>query len=68
MTDERFAIALKIKQAMDRAEADHPTSRSVRALHGQLTRLLFDHRDDLSDEQFVALGGGTGKTPPDDDD
>lgn len=64
MTDERYAVAQDIKQALDRAEAAHPDSKELKALHGHLGRLLEDHRDELGDERFALLGGGTNKTPP----
>lgn len=62
MTDERYAIALDIKRAIDRAEEAHPKCQQVKALHGHLGRLLENHRSELTDDQYVALGGGTGKT------
>lgn len=64
MTEERYAIALDIKREIDRAESAHPRCGHLKALHGHLGRLLEDHRSELTEEQFIALGGGTNKTPP----
>lgn len=66
MTDELYAIAQDVKQALDRAEAAYPDSKELKVLHFHLGRLLNAHRDGLGDERFAILGGGTNKTPPGD--
>lgn len=50
-----------VQRALHRAEAAHPGCPELAKLHRKLGALRDAFRADLSDDQFVAFGGGTNK-------
>lgn len=61
LTTEQIDIGKRIRAGLTAAEAAHPDCPHVASLHRRLGRLLKAFRSQMSDADFVALGGGTGK-------
>lgn len=61
MNNSHFDKFAKVADALAAAEKEHPGSRSLKALHGRMSAALDSHSHLFTDEQFVALGGGTDK-------
>lgn len=64
MDATRFEKLVKVKEALDTLEQRYPEDRTVQVLHYRLGNALEHFRDRFTEEQFVALGGGTPKTEP----
>lgn len=62
LTPEQLAAGRAVKRALERAEAAHPDSLSLRQLHHRLAALRDAFRNDMPDGDFVSFGGGTPKT------
>lgn len=73
MEQDDFMLLFGAKSRLEAAEADHPDCPRLKRLHKRAVRLLYRFRDrlGLTDEQFAELaapqGGGTPKTPPEED-
>lgn len=65
LTEAHFQAGRAVRRALDRAEQAHPDSPHLATLHQRLAELRDTFRSDLPDDQFIALGGGTPKTPTD---
>lgn len=63
MNHTRFSVLAAIKADLDAAHAAHPGSVPLNRLHARLGRAVEELKDMLTDEQYVALGGGTPKPP-----
>lgn len=63
MKREILEDAIKAKRAIDRAEKANPGCAHVRNLHFRLGKLVEHFRPMLDEADYVALGGGTPKTP-----
>lgn len=61
MTTEQLAAGRAVKRALERAEAAHPDSLSLRQLHHKLADLRDAFRNDMPDGEYVTFGGGTNK-------
>lgn len=58
----QLAAGRAVKRQLERAEAAHPDSLSLRRLHKSLAVLRDAFRIDMTDDDFVTFGGGTPKT------
>lgn len=59
MRDDHFQKFAKVKAALVAAHAEHPDSRSLDVLHARAAEALDSHSQMFTDEQYVALSGGT---------
>lgn len=64
MRYDAFDDLSKARDALAAAEEAHPGCPRLAALHARLGRALDRFSHLLTEEQYVALGGGTPKTPP----
>lgn len=61
MRTEHFDHFTKVADALKAAEAEHPDSRALKVLHGRMSTALDANSHLFTDEQYIALGGGTNK-------
>lgn len=61
-TPEQHQALVNLKNAIIAAEEAFPDVRDLKLLHGMASRLVAANKDDMTDEQFQTLGGGTPKS------
>jgi hypothetical protein len=66
LSDTQISAGRAVQRSLARVETKHRNCPEVRALHDRLAALVASFRDDLTDDQFQAFGGGSPKTPDDD--
>lgn len=66
MRNDVFKEIVLAKEALLAAESEHPESRALKVLHERMARGVEALKSILTDDQYAALGGGTGKTGPGD--
>jgi len=64
MRDDHFDKFAKVKDALTAAETEHPDSRPLKVLHARAAEALDGFSHLFTDDQYVALGGGTPKIDP----
>jgi hypothetical protein len=63
MDASRFKTLLRVKRNLAKLEQHYPTDRRVKALHESMAQAVTTFCNELSPDQFTALGGGTDKPP-----
>lgn len=61
MTDEQFAAAERLRDAIREAHAAFPDNRDVGLIHALAERAVHANRSTMTEGQYQALGGGTPK-------
>jgi hypothetical protein len=67
LTAAQIEAGRRVKRALERAEEAHPNSLALHRLHGRLAQLVASFEGQLPAGDFEAFGGGTPKTPDDDE-
>lgn len=63
LTREQIEAGKAVRRALERYEAEHERTPRLVDLHESLAALRESFKDQLSPEDYIALGGGTPKTP-----
>jgi hypothetical protein len=61
LTPEQIDAGRAVQRQLGRCHDAHPNSLALHRLHRTLAALRDAFRNDLTDDQFVAFGGGTNK-------
>lgn len=62
MRDDHFQHFAKFKASLDAAEKADPDSPHLKVLHARASKALDSFSHMFTDDQYVALGGGTPKS------
>lgn len=67
LTPAQIEAGRRVKRALELAHEAHPNSLALHRLHDRLSALVATFEGQLDSGDFQAFGGGTPKTPPDDE-